>query len=85
MLRVYLDQNKWIDLARAAHGRPGGESHRDALDLLRYATEQYLVSLPLSMAHYFETWKRGTPPHASGSARQCASCLGCTPWPVQQR
>lgn len=59
--RVYLDQNKWIDLARAAHGRPGGERFQEALEVLRYGTQQRLVSLPLSMAHYFETWKRGDP------------------------
>jgi hypothetical protein len=61
MLRVYLDQNKWIDLSRAVHGRAGGERHADVLDLLRFATQQGLVSLPLSMSHYFEKWKRGDP------------------------
>lgn|GEM_PF-5612017 len=38
MLRVYLDQNKWIDLARAATGNPKGERFRDALDMCRAAS-----------------------------------------------
>lgn len=41
MPRVYLDQNKWIELARAAHDRPG-EGFKDVLEVARYGVEQGL-------------------------------------------
>lgn len=37
MLRVYLDQNKGIDLARAATGHPAGARYTEALDTARTA------------------------------------------------
>ncbi|MCP9490589.1 MAG: hypothetical protein MSC31_12030 [Solirubrobacteraceae bacterium MAG38_C4-C5] len=37
MVTVYLDQSKWIDLARALHGRADGERFRDALDVARHS------------------------------------------------
>jgi hypothetical protein len=37
MLCVYLDQNKWVNLARAATGHPKGKRFRDALDVCRAA------------------------------------------------
>ena len=56
---LYLDQNKWIDLARAYHGRPGGARFRDALDTVdRLVCEGYL-RVPLSSAHVMETARRG--------------------------
>ncbi len=58
MRRVYLDQNKWIDIARADHDRPGSERFTDALVFLRAAVESQQVSLPLSSAHYMETANR---------------------------
>jgi hypothetical protein len=58
LLRVYLDQNKWIDLSRAVYGRPGGARFRDALDVVRYGVEKGLASFPLSSMHYMETLKR---------------------------
>lgn len=58
MRRVYLDQNKWIDVARADHDRPGSERFSDALVFLRAAVESQRVSLPLSSAHYMETANR---------------------------
>ena len=59
MLRVYLDQNKWIDLARAAVGHPLGERYEDALLLARTAVRTGAVSFPLDVFRYMETTKRG--------------------------
>jgi hypothetical protein len=59
MRRVYLDQNKWLDLARAAHNRPGGQDFKDILAISRYGVERGLVSFPLSASHYMETLRRG--------------------------
>jgi hypothetical protein len=54
MERWYLDQNKWIDLARADHGRPLGQRFRDFLDLAGAAVERTRVSFPLSLYHFME-------------------------------
>lgn len=59
MKRVYLDQNKWIDLMRAKQGRPAGQSFQDAFIVARAGVEQGLVSLPLSHIHYMEVYHRG--------------------------
>ena len=58
VLRVYLDQNKWIDLAKAAHGTPGGERYEDVLALARAAVGNGSVSFPLDTSRYMETAKR---------------------------
>lgn len=58
MLRVYLDQNKWVDLARAATGHQLGYRFRDALDICRAAAESGAASFPLDMYRYWETGKR---------------------------
>ncbi|WP_032405631.1 hypothetical protein [Rhodococcoides fascians] len=59
MLRVYLDQNKWIDLARAASGHREGDRFRSALDVCRAAAEAGAASFPLDMYRYWETSQRG--------------------------
>jgi hypothetical protein len=56
--RVYLDQNKWIDLARAVTGDASGERFTDARLVLKAGIESGQVSLPLSSAHYMETQHR---------------------------
>ncbi|WP_147794792.1 hypothetical protein [Cellulomonas sp. Y8] len=58
MLRVYLDQNKWVDLARAAAGHPRGGQFADALTLARAGVAAGTVSFPLDMYRYWETSKR---------------------------
>lgn len=58
-ISVYLDQNKWIDLLRAATGREDGKRFVPVLDALTSATVDGRVTLPLSSAHYVETWKIG--------------------------
>ncbi len=60
MLRVYLDQNKWIDLARAAKGEASGARFRDVLDLTRASVAAGTVSFPLDISRYVETAKRGS-------------------------
>ena len=59
VLRVYLDQNKWVDLARAAIGHPRGGQFADALTLARAGVAAGTVSFPLDMYRYWETSKRG--------------------------
>ncbi|MFC7925176.1 hypothetical protein [Microbacterium laevaniformans] len=58
MLRVYLDQNKWIDLARAAKGLPSGAPFLDVLRASRAAVAAGTASFPLDMYRYVETGKR---------------------------
>ena len=58
MLRVYLDLNKWVDLARAANGNPDGRRFQDVGTVIAAAVEQGHASFPLSMGHHFETWKK---------------------------
>jgi len=55
---LYLDQNKWIDLARAAYGRASSPDLGEVLDFLRQAKEMKQVCLPISIAHYMETLNR---------------------------
>lgn len=59
MLRIYLDQNKWVDLARAATGHRLGERFGDALAMCRAGVASGTVSFPLDMYRYWETGKRG--------------------------
>jgi hypothetical protein len=56
--RIYLDQNKWIDLASAAMGAEKGQRYRDVLTLIAAGVERGYVSCPLSAIHYVETSKR---------------------------
>lgn len=58
MLRVYLDQNKWVDLARAATGHRNGARFVDALASARTAAASGTASFPLDIYRYLETGKR---------------------------
>jgi len=58
VLRIYLDQNKWVDLALAATGKPRGERFTDALAICRAGVASGTVSFPLDMYRYWETGKR---------------------------
>lgn len=71
MLRVYLDQNKWIDLARAVTGNPGGDRFRDVLALARACVAAGEVSFPLDSSRYMETSKRA----GERSRRQLVSVM----------
>lgn len=52
---VYLDQNHWINLAKAAVGHPGGAPYQVALDALREARAADRIVVPLSLTHIMET------------------------------
>jgi hypothetical protein len=55
LLRIYLDQNKWIDLSKARFGRePEAAKLREVLSLAQTGVELGIVSFPLSHFHYIE-------------------------------
>jgi hypothetical protein len=57
---VYLDQNQWIDLARARVNSPKVSGERkDACERLIELARNRKVILPLSSAHVVETAKKG--------------------------
>ncbi len=58
MLRVYLDQNKWIDLARAATGHRHGARFVGALASAQAAVASGTASFPLDIYRYLETARR---------------------------
>ena len=58
-MRIYLDENKWIDLARAATGHPLGQRYADTLTAARAAVSAGTASFPLDIFRYWETSKRG--------------------------
>lgn len=54
---VYLDQNKWIDLAKVYHRKAADPTLRPVLDAALAASRNGSVAFPLSAVHYIETWK----------------------------
>lgn len=58
VLTIYLDQNKWIDLARAETGHPRGEPFLEIMAVLKNAVDDGRAQFPLSVAHYYETSKQ---------------------------
>jgi hypothetical protein len=58
MKRVYLDQNKWIDLARVVYKKGDVKRFESVLLVLRAGVSTGEVSLPLSSSHYMETAHR---------------------------
>jgi hypothetical protein len=57
--RVYLDQNKWIDLAKARAGRKEKAHLVEVLQAAHEAVRAGDASFPLSAQHYYETLHRG--------------------------
>lgn len=55
---IYLDQNHWIELSRAAHGRASRPNTPVVLDALRKAQAAGRACVPISLAHYIETYKQ---------------------------
>jgi hypothetical protein len=51
---VFLDQNHWIYLARAYHGKPHRPAHEDLLAPLLAAVSRDEVRLPISYLHLIE-------------------------------
>jgi hypothetical protein len=57
VLRVYLDQNKWVDLARTFIGDPRGDPFKVVYGFALEAVRLGIASFPLSTIHYIETSK----------------------------
>lgn len=93
MLTVYLDQNKWIDLARAETGHPLGVPFVETLAALTWAVKEGRARFPLSAAHYYETGKQrdrrkrqelaATMMHLSGTLR-LAPPHAIVPWEIRR-
>lgn len=54
---IYLDQNKWIDVAKAFHGRAVDPDLRAAFVLVEKLSRRGAAVFPLSAVHYMETAK----------------------------
>lgn len=52
---IYLDQNKWIELAQMTHGKGCPDKAKRVLRDFNAAIDGNQVSLPLSACHYIET------------------------------
>lgn len=52
---LYLDQNKWIDLARAHYGKPGGEQLKPCLEAVRTAVKSGKLLVPFSVTNAIES------------------------------
>jgi hypothetical protein len=58
---IYLDQNKWIDLAKSYHGKDNDPELKATLAYLLRETQQGSIVLPLSATHYMEIARIGDP------------------------
>lgn len=58
---IYLDQNKWIELARLHGGQAHSPILRESYDRLADAIDRGTALCPLSAAHIIETSKRNDP------------------------
>jgi hypothetical protein len=59
MLSVYLDQNKWIDLARVTFSRDVPKGHVDAASYLRSEVQNRRIRFPVSSVHIMEASRIG--------------------------
>ncbi len=57
-LIVYLDQNKWIDLAKARVGRADGQKYQAVLEKITEVVDHGKAIFPLSWIHFVETRKK---------------------------
>jgi hypothetical protein len=51
---LYLDQNKWIDLAKAHYGKPDGEPFQECLEAVRAGVKAGKLVLPFSVVNAIE-------------------------------
>src|SRR6266850_7778248 len=58
-ISIYLDLNKWIDLARAEDGMPDGAPFRPVLETALTSVADGRAIFPLSSAHLMEVAKIG--------------------------
>lgn len=70
---IYLDQNKWIDLARAQHDRLGGDQFKAVLQKIIEAVESKKAIFPLSSIHIMETQNRADIPSRERLAKTMAT------------
>lgn len=54
---IYLDQNKWIDVARAFHGKARDADLEAAFTVIEKLSRRGAAVFPLSWVHYLETAK----------------------------
>lgn len=54
---IYLDQNKWIDLARAYHKHKLGKQYERVFKIISSKLLENKIILPLDSARYIETYK----------------------------
>jgi hypothetical protein len=66
---LYLDQNKWIDLAKAHYGRPGGEPFKEALAAIRTATASAKLLVPFCVVNAVEAMTHSNPERRERLAR----------------
>lgn len=66
---IFIDQNKWIDLARAASGKQEGADFVELYKVLSIAVESGQAILPLTTSHILETTKRNDPESRIALAR----------------
>lgn len=71
--RIYLDQNKWIELLVGTESKKTEAALMDVLRLSRFGVEVGALSFPLSMTHYMETSFRRDWESRRGLARLMAS------------
>lgn len=93
VLTIYLDQNKWIDLARAETGHPDGRPFVETLVVLKKAADDQRARFPLSAAHYYETGKQRDPKRRMELATTMVRLAGTlriapphtiVPWEIQR-
>ncbi|HEX2057906.1 MAG TPA: hypothetical protein VHI71_06010 [Actinomycetota bacterium] len=77
MQRVYLDQNMWIYLACAYHGRARREGDREVLEFVIDAVERGLASFPLAAWNYMDLFKNRDAGRRArlGEVMHLVSCL----------
>jgi hypothetical protein len=66
---VYLDLNKWVDLASAETNNPAGEQYKSALTTAEELASTGKAIFPLSFAHFIEVAKIGDNDRRSRLAR----------------
>lgn len=57
-LTIYLDQNKWIQLAKTVLGKPDTSQYEDVKDLILEKVAKNDWQVPLSIIHHLETMSR---------------------------
>ncbi len=79
VLNIYLDQNKWIDLAKSAAGKE--DRYRDVLELAEGGVGLGFLSFPLSATHCMETYNARSARRRRDLA-QTMMRLACRPYRV---